>query len=156
MLMLLLAVVLSGAGWVTLDAADSTTQEARKIPSDSVEVSSQGCLKGRVFTATGQPPDEHTVKGPDISGKSFRITGEREVMDLAKRYNGQFVEVVGIVRKAALDDQGIGMRVGRGTRVIIGAPGSDPTRMNAPAAAPSIAAMDLIAIRLLEDSCPLQ
>jgi hypothetical protein len=77
-------------------------------------------------------------------------------MDLIKKYNGQYVEVVGIVRKAALDDQGIGMRVGRGGRVVIGAPGMDPTRMNAPTSAPSVAAMDVIAVRLLADRCPLQ
>jgi hypothetical protein len=156
MLTLLLAAVLSGAGFVHADATSGAAQETRKIPSDSVEVASQGCLKGRVFTATGQPAEEHTIKGPDITGKSFRVTGERELMDLVKRYNGQFVEVIGIVRKAALDDQGIGMRVGRGTRVVIGAPGADPTRMNAPAAAPSVAAMDLVAVRLLQDSCPVQ
>ena len=136
--------------------ANSGTQEARKVPSDSVEIEARGCLKGRVFTGTGQPEEERTSKGPDITGKSFRVTGEREVMDLVKKYNGQYVEILGIVRKAALDDQGIGMRVGRGGRVVIGAPGVDPTRMNTPAAAPSVAAMDIIAVRLLADRCPLQ
>lgn len=131
-------------------------QEARKVPSDSVEIEARGCLKGRVFTGTGQPDEERTSKGPDVTGKSFRVTGEREAMDLIKKYNGQYVEVVGIVRKAALDDQGIGMRVGRGGRVVIGAPGMDPTRMNAPTSAPSVAAMDVIAVRLLADRCPLQ
>jgi hypothetical protein len=131
-------------------------QETRKIPSDSVEIDARGCLKGRVFTGTGEPVEERTSKGPDVTGKSFRVTGEKQVMDLVKKYNGQYVEVVGIVRKAALDDQGIGMRVGKGTRVIIGAPGSDPTRMNTPSAAPTVAAMDLIAVRLLSDRCPLQ
>lgn len=130
-------------------------QEARKVPSDSVEIEARGCIKGRVFTGTGQPPEERTSKGPDVTGKSFRVTGEREVMDLVKKYNGQYVEILGIVRKAALDDQGIGMRVGRG-RVVIGAPGMDPTRMNAPASAPSVAAMDAIAVRLLADRCPVQ
>ena len=130
-------------------------QETRKIPSDSVEVEARGCLKGRVFTGTGQPDEERTSKSPDVTGKSFRVTGEREVIDLVKKYNGQYVEVVGIVRKASLDDQGIGMRVGRGGRVVIGAPGQDPTRMNTPAAAPSVAAMDVVAVRLLSDRCPL-
>ncbi|HUE89120.1 MAG TPA: hypothetical protein VMO26_23825 [Vicinamibacterales bacterium] len=131
-------------------------QEARKVPKDSVEVDSRGCLKGRVFTATGQPAEERTVKGPDITGHHFRVTGKKDVMDLVKRYNGQYVEVVGIVRRASLDDQGVGMRIGRGARVVIGAPGSDPTRMNTPSAAPSVAAMDLIAIRVLADRCPIQ
>lgn len=130
--------------------------ETRTVPKDSIEVDAHGCLKGRVFTATGQPEEERTIKGPDITGLNFRVNGPREVMDLVKRYNGQYVEVVGIVRRAALDDQGIGMRIGRGTRVVIGAPGGDPTRMNTPATVPSVASMDLIAVRLLSDSCPLQ
>jgi hypothetical protein len=131
-------------------------QETRKVPSDSVEIEARGCLKGRVFTGTGQPEEERTAKSPDVTGKSFRLTGKDEVMDLVKKYNGQYIEILGIVRKAALDDQGIGMKVGKGSRVVIGAPGVDPTRMNTPTAAPSVAAMDVIAVRLLADRCPLQ
>lgn len=140
---------------LVLAAAPAATQETRKVPSDSVEVEARGCLKGRVFTGTGQPEEERTSKAPDVTGKSFRLTGKGDVMDQVKKYNGQYVEVLGIVRKAALDDQGIGMRVG-GSRVVIGAPGVDPTRMNTPATAPSVAAMDIIAVRLLADRCPLQ
>lgn len=131
-------------------------QETRTVPKDSVEVEARGCLKGRVFTATGQVAEERTTRGPDITGHHFRITGKKDVMDLVKRYNGQYVEVVGVVRRAALDDRGVGMRVGRGARVVIGAPGNDPTRMNAPAAAPSVNAMDLVAVRMLADRCPVQ
>ena len=138
------------------DDAAEITQEPRKVPSDSVEIEARGCLKGRVFTGTGLPEGERTTTGPDVTGKSFRVTGEREIMDLVKKYNHQYVEILGIVRKAALDDQGIGMRVGRRGRVVIGAPGTDPTRMNSPGAAPSVAAMDVIAVRLLTERCPLQ
>jgi hypothetical protein len=126
------------------------------VPSDSVELQARGCFKGRVFTATAPPEEELTRKGPDITGHHFRVTGPREVMDLVKRYDGQFVELVGIVRKAALDDQGMGMRVGKGARVVIGAPGMDPTRPNTTSAAPSVASMDVSVVRLLTDKCPLQ
>jgi len=143
---LALLLALAGVPW----------QETRSVPKDSLEIEARGCLKGRVFTATAQPDDEGTRKGPDITGRSFRVTGEREVIDLVKKYNGQFVEIVGIVRKSALDDQGIGMKIGRGARVVIGAPGGDPTRMNSPATAPSVSAMDMTAVRLLADRCPLQ
>lgn len=153
---LLLSLLLLGTDSPAMDAARPPVQETRTVPKDSVEVDARGCLKGRVFTATGQPPEEGTVKGPDITGHHFRMTGKKDVMDLVKRYNGQYVEVVGIVRRAALDDQGIGMRVGRGARVVIGAPGTDPTRMNTPSAAPSVAAMDLIAVRVLADRCPVR
>jgi hypothetical protein len=153
---LLLALSLLGTELPPMEAtARPTDQETRTVPKDSVEVDARGCLKGRVFTATGQPPEERTVKGPDITGHHFRVTGKKDVIDLVKRYNGQYVEVVGIVRRAALDDQGIGMRVG-GARVVIGAPGTDPTRMNTPSAAPSVAAMDLVAIRVLAERCPVQ
>ena len=131
------------------------SQETRTVPKDSVELEARGCLKGREFTATGQPEEERTRQGPDITGRHFRVTAEREVMELVKRYNGHYVEIVGVVRKAALDDQGIGMRIGRGARVVIGAPGTDPTRMNTPSAAPSVAAMDVTAIRLLSERCPV-
>jgi hypothetical protein len=155
--MLLLSLLVSGVDVSAVDAREFVQeQETRTVPKDSVEVDARGCVKGRVFTATGQPADERTVKGPDITGLSFRLTGKKDVMDAVKGYNGQYVEVVGIVRRAALDDQGVGMRIGRGTRVVIGAPGIDPTRMNTPSAAPSVAAMDLVVIRLLAERCPIQ
>ena len=156
MWMLLLSLLAVGVESPRVDTPGfAQEQETRSVPKDYVEVDGRGCVKGRVFTATGQPAEERTVKGPDITGHNFRLTGKKDVMDLVKRYNGQYVEVVGIVRRAALDDQGVGMRVG-GARVVIGAPGNDPTRMNAPAAAPSVAAMDLIAIRVLAERCPIQ
>ena len=86
----------------------AAAQETRKVPSDSVELEARGCFKGRVFTATTPSEEERTRKGPDITGRHFRVTGEREVMDLVKRYDGQFVELVGIVephRPAAVEDE---------------------------------------------------
>lgn len=130
-------------------------QEKRTVPKDSVEVTAPGCLKGRVFTGTGLPEGERS-EAVDVTGRSFRVTGPREVMDQIKRYNGQYVEILGIVRRAALDDQGLGIRIGRGARVVIGAPGGDPTRMDPHASAPSVAAMDVIGVRLLADRCPLR
>jgi hypothetical protein len=131
-------------------------QEPRRIPKDSVEVVARGCLKGRVFTGTGQPEGEGGRQGPDVTGRSFRVAGPREVMTLVKHNDGHLVEVVGVVRKAALDDQGVGFRMGRGTRVVIGgAAGTDPTRMNSPATAPSVPTMDVTAIRYLDDRCPI-
>jgi hypothetical protein len=106
-----------------------------------------------VFTATPRPDDEGAGTGPDVTGRHFRVTGPRDVMDVVKKHNGHLVEVVGIVRKASLDDQGIGMRVGDRTRVVIGAPGTDPTRMNTRTMAPNVAAMDLTAVRFLSDNC---
>jgi hypothetical protein len=130
-------------------------QESKPIPKDSVEIEAQGCLKGRVFTGTGGPAEEGTRRGPDVTGRNFRVAASREVMDQVKEHNGHLVQVVGIVRKAALDDQGVGMRVGKRTRVVIGAPTSDPTRSNAATSAPSMPVMDLTVVRLLSDRCPI-
>ncbi len=140
-----------------LAAAAFTSQETKKVPSDSIEIEARGCLKGRVFTATGQDETEGTRRGPDVTGKHFRINGPREVTDLAKKYNGQLVEVVGIVRKTALGNEGIGMKIGGNARVVIGAGGGgDPNRMNPNAVGPGIAGMDVTAIRYLADRCPIQ
>src|SRR5688572_28677572 len=129
--------------------------ETKSVPKDSVEIFARGCLKGRVFTATSAPEDEGVRRGPDVIGLHFRVSGPREVMDLVKKQNGHRVEVVGIVRKAALDDPGIGMKVG-GARVVIGAPGGDPTRMNPRTTPPSVAVMDLTAIRSLSHRCSVE
>jgi hypothetical protein len=131
------------------------SQETKSVPKDSVEVFARGCLKGRVFTATSAPEDEGVRRGPDIVGLQFRVSAPREVMDEVKKQNGHRVEVVGIVRKAALDDPGIGMKVG-GTRVVIGAPGGDPTRMNTRSAPAGVAVMDVTAIRSLADRCSVE
>lgn len=140
---------------LSLSAGAAEAQESKAIPSDSVEVESRGCLKGRVFTGLPRPEDERSGSSPDIAGRNFRVAGPRDVMDLVKKYNGQVVEVVGLVRKASLDDQGVGLRVGRRTRVVIGAQGTDPTRMNSPSTAPAMPTMDVTAIRYLTDRCPI-
>jgi hypothetical protein len=76
-------------------------------------------------------------------------------MDLVKKYDGQLVQIVGVVRKADLDDRGVEAGAGRG-RVTIGAPGVDPTRMNVRTTptAPT-ATMDITSVRLLTDRCPV-
>ena len=137
-----------------LSSAAVLAQDTKPIPKDSVEVTARGCLKGRVFTGTGQPEGEGVVRGPDVTGRHFRVSGPREVMNVVKQNDGHLVEIVGIVRKAALDDQGAGFKVG-GARVVV-SPGSDPTRMNAPSSAQGgVPTMDLTAVRYLSDRCPV-
>ena len=130
-------------------------QESKPIPKDSVEISTPGCLKGRVFTATLPPEDERTGKGPDVAGRHFRVSGPREVSDLIKRYNGQLVEVVGVVLKGALAEYGTGVKVGKGARVVIGAPRGDPSRANMNQMTPTMPVMDVTAIRFLAERCPI-
>ena len=130
-------------------------EQEKRIPNDSVEVSSRGCLKGRVFAAADRTPeDEGTRVGPDLSGRSFRLAGSREAMDQVKKYDGQWVEMLGIIKKADLNDYTLGRRVG-GARVVIGAPRTDPTRTQLPQA-PSVPVMDVTAVRFLGESCPIK
>jgi hypothetical protein len=146
-------VMLVAAAW--LAAAPLDQEKEKKIPNDSVEVSSRGCIKGRVFTATDRTPeDEATRLGPDISGKSFRLAGPREAMDQVKKYDGQWVEMLGIVKKADLQGYLLGTKVGN-TRVVIGAPRTDPTRTSTPQV-PSVPVLDVTAVRFLGESCPLK
>ena len=136
-----------------LASAAVLAQETKPIPKDSVQVTARGCLKGRVFTGTGQPEDEGVVRGPDVTGRHFRVSGPKDVMNVVKQNNGNLVQVVGIVRRAALDDQGVGMKIG-GARVMV-SPGGDPTRMNSAATAPSVPTMDLTTVQYLSDKCPI-
>ena len=71
--------------------------ETKKVPDDSVEIATTGCLKGRVFTAT-QPREDFIRRGPNVTGRSFRLNGPRPLMDMVKTHDGDLVEVVGLVR----------------------------------------------------------
>lgn len=139
--------------FLSLASAPVVAQESKGIPKDSVEIEARGCLKGRVFTATAAPEDEGTRRGPDVVGRHFRLSGKREVMDDVKKFDGHRVAIVGIVRKSALDDQGMGMKVG-GARVVIGAQGADPnSRVNSRMTAPAVPVMDVTAVRDLSERC---
>ena len=128
--------------------------EAKKIPDDSVEIATTGCLKGRVFTAT-QPREDFLRRGPNVTGRSFRLNGPRTLMDLVKTHDGALVEIVGLVRKNDLRDNAPGARVGN-TRVVIGAPRSgDPMQSARTPISEGIPVMDATSVRYLDDRCPI-
>lgn len=151
--------------WSTIVFVAATLQpqtaEPKKVPEDSVEITATGCLKGRVFTATGRDERDEEIdvkRGPDVTGRSFRLAGPRAVMNEVKKQNGRFVEVVGLVRKTALADSGPGMKVGN-TRILVGAPpsGSGPGGIHAEVGSvPGVPVMDATAVRLLSETCPIQ
>ena len=129
-------------------------QETRPVPKDSMLVEARGCLKGRVFTATSPIEHEGALRGPDISGKHFRINGKKALTNQVKEHDGHTVEISGIVRKADLADEGVGFKVG-GARVVIGAQGSNPAARNTPTA-PMVPTMDALTLRFVEDRCLIQ
>jgi hypothetical protein len=128
--------------------------DEKKIPSDSVEIATTGCLKGRVFTAT-QPSEDGLRRGPNVTGRSFRITGKHDLMAFVKTHDGDLVEIVGLVRKQALRDNAPGARIGN-TRVVVGAPRSgDPMQSARVPISEGIAVMDASSVRFLSDTCPI-
>jgi hypothetical protein len=137
-----------------LAAAALAGAQERRIPKDSVELAVQGCLKGRVL-AVVEPDERHgPVRGPDVTGRSFRLSGKKPVIDEVKKHDGDLVEVVGLVRTADLASYQPGMRVGR-TRVVIGAPGTmDPNRPPPPG--PGLPVMDASSVRFLWEGCPIK
>jgi hypothetical protein len=153
---LLIAVLLpiAAAAQAPQDPPPSQNPETKKIPDDSVEIATTGCLKGRVFTAT-QPREDFMRRGPNVTGRSFRLNGPRKLIDLVKTHDGDLVEIVGLVRKNDLRDTAPGARVGN-TRVVIGAPRSgDPMQSARVPISEGIAVMDATSIRYLDDRCPI-
>jgi len=147
---LLLAVVLPAA----VPAQGQQNPETKKIPEDSVEIATTGCLKGRVFTAT-QPREDFMRRGPNVTGRSFRLNGPKPVMEVVKTHDGSLVEIIGLVRKNDLRDSGVGTRIGN-TKVVIGAPRSGDPMQSARAPVPEgIAVMDASSINPLDDRCPI-
>lgn len=134
-------------------AALAAAQE-RKVPKDSVELAVQGCLAGRVLAVAAPDARHGPVRGPDVTGRSFRLSGKKPVIDEVKKHDGDLVEVVGLVRTADLASYQPGMRVGR-TRVVVGAPGTmDPNRPPSPG--PGLPVMDASSVRFLSEGCPIR
>ena len=135
-------------------AGGQQNPETKKIPDDSVEIATTGCLKGRVFTAT-QPREDFMRRGPNVTGRSFRLNGPKPVMEVVKTHDGGLVEIIGLVRKNDLRDSGVGTRIGN-TKVVIGAPRSGDPMQSARAPVPEgIAVMDATSINPLDDRCPI-
>ena len=128
-------------------------QEERPVPKDSVRVSIPGCSKGSAFVVTDTPEGERTsveIK----SGRRFRLTGKKELLNEIKAREGYIIEVTGIIRKNDLQGPG-GISLGGGrVRIGGGAPVSGsggevnraPQSMNA--------TIDVEGFRPLGEPCP--
>jgi hypothetical protein len=137
-------------------AAVAQDQEPKPVPKGSLQLAVNGCLKGRVFTATAPREEEAPRQGPDVTGQHFRVAGKKDVMKLVKAHQGHFVEVVGIVKASALADNASGKRVGNTTiKVGPGPRSSDPIYRQSGMAGVDMAVMDLQSLRYLSDACPI-
>jgi hypothetical protein len=128
-------------------------QEERPVPKDSVRVSIPGCSKGSAFVVTESPEGERTsveIK----TGRRFRLTGKKDLLNEIKAREGYMIAVTGIVRRNDLAGPGgitLGggrVRIGGGTPVA-GA-GQDANR--APQSANAI--LDVEGFRPLGEPCP--
>jgi hypothetical protein len=122
-------------------------QEKSRVPDDSVELTVIGCLKGRVLT-TIAPREPDVQRGPAVGERTFRLNGKRDVMNEVKKRNRQLVEVIGIVRRSALDDKGV--KSGR-----VSMSGGSPVvgSGNIPIGVENVPVMDVTSVRLRETSC---
>ncbi|HET7219862.1 MAG TPA: hypothetical protein VFJ02_17515 [Vicinamibacterales bacterium] len=123
------------------------TQEKPRVPKDSIELTVIGCLKGRSLT-TVENRQADVESGPYIGARTFRLAGKRAVMDEVKRQDRHLVEIVGIVKRSDLDEQGV--KVGR---VTIG-PGSPASGTRSiPSPADNVPVMDVESVRMRAESC---
>lgn len=130
---------------LALSMPQDAVQEKRRIPEDSVELTVIGCLKGRLLRTIDQRQTD-VESGPYVGERTFRLAGKKDVMNTAKKYDRRLVEVVGIVRRADLDDKGITV----GGVTISGGP---PVSGRPPAPGANVPVMDVEAVRLRANSC---
>jgi hypothetical protein len=126
-------------------------QDKSRVPDDSIELTVTGCLKGRAFTTV--PPEEPDVqRGPAVGRRTFRLAGKKDVMDEVKKLDRRLVDIVGIVKRSALDDKGVKV----GGVAISGGPPVQRTGSGVPAGFDNVPVMDVSSIRQRAASCPAQ
>jgi hypothetical protein len=119
--------------------------EKKRVPEDSVELTVIGCLKGRVLKTLEQRQKD-VESGPYVGERTFRLAGKKDVMKAITEHDRQLVEVVGVVRRADLDDKGV--TVGR-----VAISGGPPVANRRPDPAANVAVMDVESVRLRASSC---
>ena len=131
-----------------LSSAQSESQETRRIPKDSIELTVVGCLNGRMLS-TMERREVDVQRGPAVGERLFRLNGKRDVMNEVKRRNRQFVEVVGLVKRSALDDKGVkaGPVSITGGSPVAGSGGRPPI------GADNVPVMDVSSVRVRGTSC---
>jgi hypothetical protein len=129
------------------DQRTETPQEKPRVPKDSIELTVIGCLKGRALT-TVENRQADVESGPYVGARTFRLAGKRAVMDEVKRQDGHLVEVVGIVKRSALDEKGV--EVGP---VTVGPASPVGGSRGIPSPADNVPVMDIESVRMRSEVC---
>ena len=139
------------AALLTLALTAQVEQEKPRVPDDSVELTVVGCLKGRAFTSV--PPSEADVqRGPNVGKRTFRLAGKKDVMDEVKKLDRRLVEIVGIVKRSALDDKGVKV----GGVAISGGPPVARSGSGVPTGVDNVPVMDVTSVRQRAASCSVE
>jgi hypothetical protein len=140
----LLAIVVLVAGSAS---PQETSQEKRKVPKDSVEITVIGCLTGRALR-TVERRQSDVESGPYVGERTFRLASKKDVTEQIKKEQHHLVEVTGIVKRSDLDSKGIKA----GPLSINGGKPVASTRA-IPSPADDVAVMDVASIRRRSSSC---
>jgi hypothetical protein len=132
---------------ISLAAHQDAPQDKPRVPKDSLELVIIGCLTGRALRASDVRLVD-TRSGPDVRSRTFRLAGKRDVMSAVAEEDGHLVEVTGLVKRSALDEQG--MKVGKRVEINGGSPVSRP---GIPGPADTVPVMDVSSIRRRASTC---
>ena len=86
--------------------------QERPVPSDSQRISLAGCSKNRTFIV-GEGPEHEPKQTVIAPGRRFRLEGPKEILNDIKLRDGRMIEVTGLIRKAVITPNGIGVAGGR-------------------------------------------
>ncbi|MBI2189044.1 MAG: hypothetical protein HYU37_18250 [Acidobacteria bacterium] len=133
---------------LTLPAGAGTAAQERPVPSDSSRITIAGCARDRTFIVA-QPEGHETHASPIQSGRRFRLSGPRSVLNDIRTREATMVQITGLVRKSDLAGPG-GWRLLGGRVRIGGAMPRDPVRD--PMYNQTV--IDVEGFQLLPDPCP--
>jgi hypothetical protein len=138
---------------VTLALGSMTAQqpqETPRVPKDSIELTVIGCLQGRILS-TIERRGTDVESSPYVGERTFRLAGKKDVINEVKKRQHQLVEVVGLVKRSALDDKGV-----KSGRVSISG-GSPVAGMGGlPTGVDQVPVMEVSSIRMRSTSCAAQ
>ena len=130
----------------------SAQETEKKVPKDSTRISIPGCSKGSAFVVTASPEAERTST-EIATGRRFRLTGQKSLLNEIKAHEGTIIEVTGIIKKSDLNGPG-GISLGGGRVRIGGGPPQDPVGGVGHAPQSGNATLDVEGWRPLGESCP--